>query len=137
MTTTDGAAVDEHFGRSGRFDVYDLDGESAVLVESRFLPPAGPHDERTPSRLDAVRDCAIVHVTSIGPSAAAQVVNAGIMPLKIPDGTPVTDVLSRLRAVLGGSPPPWLRKVMRRSARHRCSPPWSWTSTTRDSAGRW
>jgi nitrogen fixation protein NifX len=113
MATTDGTAVDEHFGRSRRFDVYELDADRSELIEIRSLSPSQGHDERAPSRLDAVRDCAIVHVTSIGPSAAAQVVNAGIMPLKIPEGTPVADVVGRLQTVLGGAPPPWLRKLLR------------------------
>ncbi len=123
VATTDGTAVDEHFGRSLRYDVYDLDAERSHLVESRSLPALSEHDERTPSRLAAVRDCAIGHVTSIGPSAAAQVVNAGVMPLKIPDGTPVPDVVERLRGVLRGTPPPWLRKLLRRDdAATRWSP---------------
>jgi len=114
VATTDGTAVDEHFGRSSRFDVYDLDPEASALVETRRLELTGDHDDRAPSRLAAVRDCAIVHVTAIGPSAAAQVVNAGVMPLKVPEGTPVADVVRRLQAVLGGTPPPWLRKLLRR-----------------------
>jgi len=114
VATTDGTAVDEHFGRSNRFDVYDLDAEASALVETRWLELTGDHDDRAPSRLAAVRDCAIVHVAAIGPSAAAQVVNAGVMPLKVPEGTPVADVVRRLQAVLGGTPPPWLRKLLRR-----------------------
>jgi len=116
VATTDGTAVDEHFGRSVRFDVYDLDADVSRLVERRSLTPVEGHDERAPSRIDAVRDCAIVHVTSIGPGAAAQVVSAGIMPLKVTDGTPVADVVGRLQQVLGGTPPPWLRKVVGRGA---------------------
>jgi nitrogen fixation protein NifX len=116
VATTDGRAVDEHFGRSVRFDVYDLDADRSELIETRSLTSLPEHDDRAPSRLEAVRDCAIVHVTAIGPSAAAQVVNAGVMPLKIAEGTPVTDVVGRLQAVLGGTPPPWLRKLLRAGA---------------------
>jgi nitrogen fixation protein NifX len=114
VATTDGTTVDEHFGRSLRFDVYDLDADRSELVESRALPPQeSEHDHHGTDRVAAVRDCAIVHVTAIGPGAAAQVVNAGVMPLKIPEGTPVSDVVGRLRTVLGGTPPPWLRKLLR------------------------
>jgi len=113
VATTDGTAVDEHFGRSGRFDVYDLDADHAEMVETRALPPAEDHDDRTPTRVAAVRDCAIVHVTAIGAAAAAQVTNAGIMPLRIAEGTPVSEVVVRLQGVLRGTPPPWLRKVLR------------------------
>jgi nitrogen fixation protein NifX len=122
VATTDGEHVDEHFGRTLRFDVYDLDADRADLVEVRSLQPADEHDARAPSRLDAVRDCTIVHVTAIGPSAAAQVTNAGIMPLKTPEGAAVGDVVGRLQGVLAGTPPPWLRKVLQRDDAPRRSP---------------
>jgi nitrogen fixation protein NifX len=115
VATTDGRAVDEHFGRCRRFDVYELDAGQAYLAQTRDLGPSIGHDDgAVDSRLDAIRDCAIVHVTSIGPAAAARVVNAGVMPLKLPQDTPVAELVARLQAVLAGTPPPWLRKVMRR-----------------------
>jgi nitrogen fixation protein NifX len=114
FATEDGTAVDQHFGWCTRFDVYQLDGGRAELVQTR-TPGAAQGEEATiASRLDAVRDCAIVHVTAIGAAAAARVVNAGIMPVKMPEGTPVSEVLDRLQDVLRGTPPPWLRKVLRR-----------------------
>ena len=135
VATTDGRCVDEHFGRSRRFDVYDLDAGRSQLVETRSLEgvadsaadSAADHDDRAPSRLAAVRDCAIVHVTAIGPGAAAQVVNAGVMPLKIAEGTPVADVVGRLQAVLGGTPPPWLRKLLRRDPAGTAVPAQRWS----------
>ncbi len=116
VATTDGTLADEHFGRCRRFDVYDLDAGHAELVATRELGPAVSHEDgAVENRLDAIRDCVIVHVTSIGPAAAARVTNAGIMPLKVVEGTPVPDVVARLQAVLAGTPPPWLRKVLRRA----------------------
>jgi nitrogen fixation protein NifX len=114
VATTDGTAVDEHFGRCRRFDVYDLDAAHAELAQTRDLGPAIAHDEgAVESRLAAIRDCAIVHVTSIGPAAAARVVNAGVMPLELPPDTPVAELVARLQTVLAGTPPPWMRKMMR------------------------
>lgn len=115
FATADGSAVDQHFGWCRRFDVYELDAERARLAETRVLPVApGEEDGKIDTRLDAVRDCAIVHVTAIGGTAAARVVNAGLMPVKVPEGTDVTELLERLQGVLQGTPPPWLRKVLRR-----------------------
>jgi nitrogen fixation protein NifX len=116
VATTDGTCIDEHFGRCRRFDVYDLDATRVELAETRDLGPAVSHEQgAVESRLAAIRDCAIVHVTSIGAGAAARVVNAGVMPLKLPEGTPVAEAVSRLQTVLAGTPPPWLRKILRRS----------------------
>lgn len=115
FATGDGTAVDQHFGWCRRFDVYQVSAAGAELLETRLLGPAGPdEDNKIESRLAEVRDCAILHVCDIGGSAAARVVNARIHPVKVPRGTPVRELLDRLRAVLAGNPPPWLRKVLRR-----------------------
>lgn len=116
FATGAGDGVDQHFGWCRRFDVYEVSADGARLLESRQLEPAGDDEEsKIGSRLDAVRDCVILHVADIGGSAAARVVAAGIHPVKVPGGTPIAGLLDRLQAVLAGSPPPWLRKALRRS----------------------
>jgi nitrogen fixation protein NifX len=115
FATADGTAVDQHFGWCRRFDVYQIDADLAVLVETRELTPApGEEDGKIDSRLNAVRDCAIVHVAAIGATAAARVVNAGVMPVKVPEGSGVEELVQRVQGVLRGTPPPWLRKALRR-----------------------
>jgi len=124
VATTDGTAVDEHFGRCKRFDVYQVSADGAELTETRELGTVLSHDEGAiESRLAAIKDCAIVHVTSIGSGAAARVVNAGVMPLKLPAGTPVTETVGRLQTVLQGTPPPWMRKLLRQA--DPAAPRWS------------
>jgi nitrogen fixation protein NifX len=125
FATGDGTAVDQHFGWCTRFDVYEIDETGHALVGSRTPAKAGEGEESTiATRLEVVRDCAIVYVTSIGPAAAARVVNTGIMPVKMPEGTPVPEVLDRPGEVLRGTPPPWLRKVLRRHD-PSAAPAWS------------
>ncbi|HET9657561.1 MAG TPA: nitrogen fixation protein NifX [Kineosporiaceae bacterium] len=124
FATADGTAVDQHFGWCRRFDVYEFDAGHARLAAIRELPAVpGEEDGKIEARLDAVRDCAIVHIAAIGGTAAARVVNAGLMPVKVPEGTAVADLVLRLQDVLQGSPPPWLRKVLRRH--DPATPVWS------------
>ena len=33
-------------------------------------------------------------------------------PIKIPQPAPIDEVLEKTRAMLAGSPPPWLRKIL-------------------------
>ena len=123
FATSDGDAVDQHFGWCRRFDVYELDTGTARLVESRLLDarlldPADDDEQRRISgRLAAVRGVAVLHVTHIGGTAAAAVVGAGIHPITVAVGTPVAELVARLQAVLAGSPPPWLRKALRPAGR--------------------
>ncbi|WP_131747196.1 nitrogen fixation protein NifX [Frankia sp. Cppng1_Ct_nod] len=114
FATGDGTVVDQHFGSCRRFDVYEVSADLASLYESRVLGPAAD-DEATKidSRLDAVRDCAILHVCAIGGTAAAKVVRARVHPLKVAEDTAITDLIVRLQNVLAGNPPPWLRKLLR------------------------
>lgn len=116
FATTDGTAVDQHFGWSTRFDVYEISADGSHLLESRVLPPAeDDENSKIASRLDSVRDCHILVINDIGGSAAAKVVNAGLHPMKVTRGESIEDFTERLRKVLAGNPPPWLRKVLRRS----------------------
>lgn len=114
FATSDGSRVDQHFGWCRRFDVYEVTADGAYLLASRTLErPAEEEDVKIASRLEVVRDCAILNVCAIGGAAAAQVVAAGIHPMKVTEGVPVPDLLARFQAVLAGNPPPWLRKVLR------------------------
>jgi nitrogen fixation protein NifX len=117
FATSDGTHVDQHFGWTTRFDVYDIESDTAHQVETRTLAPAGEDEEgKIQSRLDAVTDCAIVHVARIGGTAAARVIAAKIHPVKVPETTEVAELVTRLQAVVSGNPPPWLRKVLRQHA---------------------
>jgi nitrogen fixation protein NifX len=96
--------------------VYEIDADHARLADTRELAVASDEeDAKIDSRLDAIRDCAIVHIAAIGGTAAARVVNSGVMPVKVADGSSVAELVERLQAVLRGTPPPWLRKVLRRN----------------------
>lgn len=115
FATADGTAVDQHFGWCRRFDVYEVDAGHAGPAQTRSLTPApDEEDVKIDSRLEAVGDCAIVYLTAIGPAAAARVVNSGVMPVKVAEGTGVGELMERMQGVLRGTPPPWLRKVLRR-----------------------
>lgn len=113
FVTVDGTAVDEHFGRCERLDVYDLSPNAVERVEVRVPEDATGLMGQIDVRLELLRDCAIVYVASIGGAAAARVVNARIHPVKVASGTPIDELTSRLQTVLATNPPPWLRKVLR------------------------
>ena len=113
FATADGVHVDAHFGRCARFDIYDITSEGTQLRETRSIATdeADNEDHRVRARLDAVAGCALLCVASIGPAAAARVVNARVHPLKTAPSTTIASVLDRLQVVLQGNPPPWLRKL--------------------------
>ena len=117
FATQDGERVDAHFGWAKHFAVYDVTPDASTLVTTfdfgDGLNEDGNEDKIGP-KLAAIGDCAIVYVAAIGGSAAARVVALKVHPVKLTQAEPIVEVILRLQAVLRGTPPPWLRKAMRK-----------------------
>ncbi len=116
FATRDLAHLDAHFGWTPSLLVYEVTPEGARPVAQHRFDAAeedGDEDKLEP-RLAAIADCAILYVAAIGGSAAARAVSRGIHPVKGREGEAIGDVLEKLRQVLAGTPPPWLRKALRK-----------------------
>lgn len=115
FATQDLVRIDAHFGWAKNIAIYDLtpEGWSLDRVEqfSGDLKEDGDEDKLAP-KLEALRGVAILVVAAIGGSGAARVVAQNIHPMKVSVPEPIEDMLLKLRDVLRGTPPPWLRKVM-------------------------
>jgi nitrogen fixation protein NifX len=117
FATQDSQQVDAHFGWARHLAVYDIDGAGYRFVQTfdfgTDLAEDGNEDKLGP-KLEAIRDCAILYVAAIGGSGAARVVAMKIHPVKVPQPQPILDILDKLQDVLKGTPPPWLRKALRK-----------------------
>ena len=74
---------------------------------------SGDEDKLAP-KIEAIKECAILYVAAIGGSGAARVVARNIHPLKVKEPESIGEALQKLQTVLGGTPPPWLRKAMQK-----------------------
>ena len=117
FATRDSTHINAHFGSAARIDVYDVDTEGYVFLETlEFggnLQQDGNEDKLEP-KIQALSDCTIVYVSAIGGSAAARLIRKNITPIKS-QSDEIEDVLVRLVETLNGSPPPWLRKALQKS----------------------
>jgi nitrogen fixation protein NifX len=115
FATQDMVRVDAHFGWAKNIAIYELDRDGYQFIEAvQFdgeLQEDGVEDKLIP-KLEAIKDCAILYVSAIGGSGAARVVAQNIHPMKVSEPEAIVDLLSKLRDVLQGSPPPWLRKAL-------------------------
>ena len=115
FATQDLKRVDAHFGWAKNIAIYNISPEGYELVEAvQFagdLQEDGNEDKLAP-KLEAIKDCAILYVAAIGGSGAARVVAQNIHPMKVTQPEEITDLLDKLRQVLKGVPPPWLRKAL-------------------------
>ncbi len=127
FATTDEKNINEHFGRSGKFAIYELskdgyrflevrtfaEGEDRAITETRDMGEV--HESRVRSKVDRLADCKIIYLTEIGGPSAARLVQKGIMPLKMKEVTPIEGALKQLLASVQKTPPPWLRKAMNKT----------------------
>ena len=116
FATQDMETVDAHFGWAKNIAIYDLEPDSFNLshvasFESN-LAEDGNEDKLVP-KIEALKGCAILYVAAIGGSGAARVVAQKIHPVKVEKPEKITDLLERLRILLNGTPPPWMRKILR------------------------
>ncbi len=123
FATTDGLNVDEHFGRAGKFAVYEIteenyrfseirkfaDGIDQAIVDTKNMGQL--HDDRVQAKVDKLSDCKIIYLTEIGGPSAARLVKKGIMPMKVKEVISIEDALKQLIGTIKKSPPPWLRKA--------------------------
>src|SRR5450631_1128789 len=115
FATEDGRHVDAHFGWAKSIAIYDVTPEECRFVTAfEFagdLQEDGNEDKLGP-KLDAIKDCAILYVAAIGGSGAARVVAQNVHPMKVNQPEEITHLLDKLKEVLNGVPPPWLRKAL-------------------------
>lgn len=116
FTTSDNTHINAHFGSARKIDVYEVDTQGYEFVETlKFdgnLNEDGNEDKLQP-KIEALHDCTIVYVSTIGGSAAARLIKQKITPVKAQsEEQEVAEVLTNLVKTLNGSPPPWLRKAL-------------------------
>ncbi|MDX1913987.1 MAG: nitrogen fixation protein NifX [Methylophilus sp.] len=115
FATQDLKRVDAHFGWAKNIAIYEITPTSHQFIEAvQFdgdLQEDGNEDKLAP-KLEAIKDCALLYVAAIGGSAAARVVAHKIHPVKVASPEVIEEVLEKLKDVLKGTPPPWLRKAL-------------------------
>ncbi len=118
-TSNNGERIDGHFGSCARFLIYQVSASEVRLVELRSVPAADPDEDKNKLRAQLIADCHVLCTASIGGPATAKVVRAGLHPMKLQEPRPAPELMAQLQAVLSGSPPPWLAKIMGEAPRER------------------
>jgi len=115
FATQDLKRVDAHFGWAKNIAIYELTPTGHTFIEAvQFdgdLQEVGNEDKLAP-KLEVIKDCALLYVAAIGGSDAARVVAHKIHPVKVSGPDDIEETLVKLKDVLNGTPPPWLRKAL-------------------------
>lgn len=87
VASSDGATVNQHFGRARQFRVYELSDESFEFVEARTAAPACSGQEHNDNLLEQmaelIADCHAVVVSQIGATAIDVLIGRRIMPFAL------------------------------------------------------
>lgn len=113
FATKDMETINAHFGGTKEFVVYHVSKEGFVLDGAIRTDTSDiTEDDKTDFKVRALEGINIVYCESIGGTAAAKVIRAGMNPMKVQEPTSIEAVLKELVAMINGNPPPWIRKIM-------------------------
>lgn len=116
FATKDLKTVNQHFGSAQTFAIYAVNPERSELVEvAEFgqLEQDGNEDKLS-SKIDLLDGCAAVYCQAIGASAVRQLVAKSIQPVKVYEGSLISDLIEDLREELVSGPSAWLQKALAR-----------------------
>lgn len=118
FASLEGDMVDQHFGSSQAFYVYDVsDSKAELLTHKRFAKALkdGNEDKLIP-KLKWLVGCDIVYCGSIGGSATRQLISLGVTPKKVSGGPDVDELIGELQKGLSANSDSefWLTNILRK-----------------------
>lgn len=113
FATKDLESINAHFGGAKEFVVYNVSKEGfevngVIKTDTSSLQG----DEKTEYKVKALKGVNLMYCESIGGTAAAKVIRAGINPMKVQEPRKIEDVLKELVVMLNDNPPPWIKQIM-------------------------
>jgi nitrogen fixation protein NifX len=114
FATSDMITVNQHFGSAKSFAVYAINKDQTQLMEAAqfgVLSQDG-NEEKLSVKMNLLAGCAAVYCQAIGASAINQLIARGIQPVKVHEGSKITDLLVDLQTELTVGPSSWLAKAI-------------------------
>ncbi len=119
FATKDMEEINAHFGGAREFVVYNVSKDGFSLSEVIKTDTSElEDDDKTDFRVRALKGINIMYCESIGGTAAAKVIRAGIHPMKVNESTLIEDVLKTLVQMINGNPPPWIKNIIQMQTEH-------------------
>lgn len=119
FATKDMEEINAHFGGAREFVVYNVSKDGFSLSEVIKTDTSElEDDDKTDFRVRALKGINIMYCESIGGTAAAKVIRAGIHPMKVSESTLIEDVLKTLVEMINGNPPPWIKNIIQMQTEH-------------------
>jgi nitrogen fixation protein NifX len=113
FTTLDRQSVDQHFGSAKCVLIYGLNETQWHLLEAiEYSDTTSQTHDKLPTRIADLASCSAVYCNACGPSAIRQLLEKGIHPIKVTQGSNIHRLLSDLQQELKGEPSGWLARAI-------------------------
>ncbi len=113
FASSDKLTIDSHFASAPSFEIYKFGSDGQEISHTSHAAEITDSNDKVDARISLLQECAIIYCTQIGGPAAARLVQSGIHPLKVPEGTLIVEELNRLnKLLLSKKLPPWLKKKL-------------------------
>lgn len=116
FASNDGVCIDEHFGWSKTFYLFDVDKEDSQLLEM-ITATKEIEDEHAKLiyKIKAIEDADIIYCSQIGPKASKMVQASGIHPVRVAEGEKIENAICQIQKMLQENPPMWLLRIFHKA----------------------
>lgn len=117
FASSTGEAVDQHFGWSKQFYLYEVETESATLLEViDSTEEIEDEHEKLTFKIGTISKADIMYCTQIGPKASKMVQASGIHPARVSEGEAIATSIANIQEMLKDNPPMWLLRIFHKAA---------------------
>ncbi|NMG34351.1 nitrogen fixation protein NifX [Azoarcus sp. TTM-91] len=115
FASTDRSTVNQHFGATEAFAIFEIGPGSSQLVEvTEFLDTAQDGNEnKLPAKIATLSGCAAVYCLAVGASAVKQLLASGVQPIRVEEGACIDRLIGDLQGELASGPGGWLAKAVK------------------------
>nr|WP_318381723.1 NifB/NifX family molybdenum-iron cluster-binding protein [uncultured Enterobacter sp.] len=96
FASSDCRHVDHHFGATPRLVVYGVKQDDVTLLRViEFTVQPGHKEDKLACRMEALNDCITLYCVALGESVFHQLLQIGVRAVRVPEGTPVAELLAQ------------------------------------------
>lgn len=112
FASNNGENINEHFGWSKSFYLYEVHKDSFELLEC-IDSSEEPEEEKAKLtyKIDTIKDADIMYCTQIGPTASKMIQSSGIHPVRVSEGETISDAITKIQTMLQDNQPLWLVRI--------------------------
>lgn len=112
FASSTGEKIDQHFGWSKQFYLYEISKEDATFVAcQKSEKELEDEKEKLAYKIDSLGGADILYCTQIGPTAAKMTQASGVYPVRVAEGEKIQEAIEKLQDLLNNQAPPWLLRI--------------------------